>query len=432
MIQKVGHIARVHPLDKPISAIVNVPGSKSYTNRALILASLAEGVSTLSGMSDSNDSKVLIKLLQQLGIEIDVNKDTAIVKGCAGQFPEFKGELDVEDAGTVMRFLTGLCCVIPGEITLRGSERMHQRPIKDLVEALKKLGAKIEYLENFGQPPLLIKGGRIAGGMVKVNGSVSSQFISALLMIAPLLPLDTRLIIEGEKVSEPYIDMTLSAMFPFGIRVERGDSKFQIEGRQCYAEAEYKVEGDASSATYLLAIAAISQSAVIVNNIPGNSFQSDVEFVDILQQMGCIVSKKDSSIAVVGTGELNSIEIDMQHMPDSAQTLAVVAAFAKGETVITGLQTLQLKESKRITALRSELTKMGIECEAGEDYIKIKGGKPKGAFINTYNDHRMAMAFAVAGVRVKGMSIEAPEVVKKSFPAFWTTLETMGINIETE
>ncbi len=432
MIQKVGHIARIYPLDKPISAIVNVPGSKSYTNRAFILASLAEGVSTLSGMSDSNDSKVLIKLLQQLGIDIEVNKDTATVKGCAGQFPEFKGELDVEDAGTVMRFLTALCCVIPGEITLRGSERMHQRPIKDLVEALKKLGAKIEYLENFGQPPLLIKGGRIAGGIVKVNGSVSSQFISALLMIAPLLPLDTRLLIEGEKVSEPYIDMTLSAMFQFGIRVERGDDKFQIEGRQCYAEAEYKVEGDASSATYLLAIAAISQSAVIVNNIPGNSFQSDVEFIDLLEQMGCVVSRKDSSIAVVGTGELNGIEIDMNHMPDSAQTLAVVAAFAKGETLITGLQTLQLKESNRVTALQSELTKMGIECEAGEDYIKVKGGKPKGAFINTYNDHRMVMAFAVAGVRVKGMSIESPEVVKKSFPAFWTTLETIGINIETE
>jgi 3-phosphoshikimate 1-carboxyvinyltransferase len=432
MIQKVGNIARIHPLNKPISAIVNVPGSKSYTNRALIMAALAEGVSTLRGISDSNDSKVLIKLLQQLGIEIDLDKDTAIVKGCAGQFPEFKGELDVEDAGTVMRFLTALCCIIPGEITLRGSERMHQRPVKDLVEALKRLGAKIEYLESFGLPPLLIKGGKIAGGVIKVNGTVSSQFISALLMITPLLPLDTRMIIEGETVSAPYIDMTLSAMHQFGIKVDGGDGKFQIEGRQCYAEAEYKVEGDASSASYILAIAAISKSAVIVNNVPGNSVQSDAHFADLLQQMGCIMSKKGSTTAVVGTGELNAITIDMQDMPDTAQTLAVVAAFAKGETIITGLSTLQLKESKRIDALQAELTKMGIKCEAGDDYIKIKGGKPKGAFINTYDDHRMAMAFAVAGVRIDGMTIESPEVVKKSFPTFWTTLQTMGINLEME
>jgi 3-phosphoshikimate 1-carboxyvinyltransferase len=297
---------------------------------------------------------------------------------------------------------------------------------------LKQLGANISYLENEGFPPIRIKGGTIKGGSVNVNGSVSSQFISALLMIAPLLQKNSEVNIAGEQVSEPYIDMTLSVMKQFGVVVEKNRNAYKIKTGGSYRSTNYTVEGDASSASYLFALAALTQSTIKVTNVSGKSLQSDARFVDILEQMGCKVSKTDSFIEVTGTGKLSSVNVNMQDMPDTAQTLAVVAAFAKGETTITGLKTLQLKETKRINALQSELSKMDIECEAGADYIKIKGGEPKGAFINTYNDHRMAMAFAVAGTRVEGMIIEAPEVVKKSFPTFWATLSTMGINIDTE
>jgi 3-phosphoshikimate 1-carboxyvinyltransferase len=431
-MQKTGSIAYIHPIAKPIDVRVTVPGSKSFTNRALIIAALANGISTMHGTSDSNDSEVLIKSLQRLGVEINSINGSLQVKGNGGKFNPFHGELDVEDAGTAMRFLTALCCIIPGEIVLKGSARMHQRPIKELVNALSQIGATITYLDKEGFPPIKIQGGTIQGGKLKVDGSISSQFISALLMITPVLPNNTEIIIEGEQVSKPYIEMTVSVMAHFGNVIRKIDYFNRLEKNQAYKATEYNVEGDASSATYLLGIAALTQSKITVTNLSDNSLQSDSRFADILQQMGCSVKKTESSITVTGATTAKAVEVNMQDMPDAAQTLAVVAAFAKGETVITGLKTLQLKESKRITALVNELGKMGIECQSGDDYIKIQGGNPKGAHISTYNDHRMAMAFAVAGTRINGISIESPQVVKKSFPAFWTTLQAMGINVETK
>ena len=432
MIQKVENIAAVHPVAKPVNSEVRVPGSKSFTNRALVIAALAEGTTAIHGASDSNDSSVMIELLEQLGVGIEVNGENIKVKGIGGKFKSFKGELDVEDAGTVMRFMTALCCLVPGEIVLKGSERMHQRPIKELVDGLKQLGADISYMRVEGYPPLKIKGGTIRGGKVTVSGSISSQFVSAMLMISPLLEKDTEINIKDEQVSEPYIDMTINAMQEFGVKVEKKGNLYTVNADQSYEATTYNVEGDASSASYLFAIAAVTNGKVMVTNISKNSLQSDAHFVDILGLMGCKVTETDSYIEVIGTGKLNAVNVNMQDMPDIAQTLAVVAAFAKGETIITGLKTLQLKESKRITALQTELAKMGIECEAGNDFIKIRGGNPKGAFINTYNDHRMAMSFAVAGARVEGVIIESPEVVKKSFPTFWTTLQSMGIKVDTE
>ena len=429
-MEKVGSVANIHPLTGAINAKVKVPGSKSFTNRALVIAALANGVTTLHGASDSNDSRVLIKLLDRLGVEIIEQEGVIQVRGNGGKFDEFNGVLNVEDAGTAMRFLTALCCLVPGEITLEGSERMNHRPIKELVSALMRLGAEIVYTDNEGYPPIKITGGTTNGGSVHVNGSISSQFISALLMIAPVLSRDTNVYIEGQQVSEPYIDMTISAMKEFGAAVDKSDNHYFVSGSQEYKANKYTIEGDASSASYLFAIAAISQSKVEVTNVSGKSLQSDVQFVDILQQMGCSVSKTKSSITVTGAKTLKAVEVNMQEMPDTAQTLAVLAAFAQGETGITGLKTLQHKESKRITALQTELSKMGVECKSGADYIKIKGGSPKGAIINTYNDHRMAMAFAVAGVRLNGMIIESPQVVKKSFPSFWTTIQSMGINVD--
>ncbi|HTB07022.1 MAG TPA: 3-phosphoshikimate 1-carboxyvinyltransferase [Bacteroidia bacterium] len=429
MTQATKTIATVHPLVKPIEAKVQVPGSKSFTNRALIVAALADGITTLQGASDSNDSRILITLLDRLGVEIIEQDGVVQVRGNGGKFDEFNGVLNVEDAGTVMRFLTALCSIVPGEITIEGSDRMNHRPIKELVDALKKLGAEITYSDNDGYPPIKINGGTINGGNVHVNGNVSSQFVSALLMIAPALSTDTEIVIDGEQVSEPYIDMTTSVMKEFGMDVEKSGKHYFVGGNKAYKGTKYKVEGDASAASYMLAIAALTQSKIAVTNVSANSLQSDARFVKILKQMGCTVGDKEY-LEVTGTNTLKAIEVNMQTMPDTAQTLAVLAAFAKGETIITGLKTLQLKESKRITALQMELEKMGIECEAGNDFIKIKGGAPKAATISTYSDHRMAMAFAIAGMKVEGIGIESPEVVKKSYPGFWEALKSIGVNVE--
>ncbi len=422
--------AYIHPLEHPIHAKVKVPGSKSFTNRALVIAALANGTTTLQGASNANDSAVLIRLLQQLGVEIESKGDSITVKGNGGKFNSFKGELNVEDAGTVMRFLSALCCIVPGEITLKGSERMHERPIHGLVNALKQLGAKIDYLGKEGFPPIKINGANFKGGKVHIDASMSSQFVSALLMVAPILSNNTEIICGDKLASLPYIDMTISVMRHFGVEVKHDNHKhYFIKGNQQYKASEYNIEGDASSASYMLAIAAVSGSRVEVTNLSSRSLQSDARFADILAQMGCSIMKHDS-IEVIGNKELRAIDIDMSDMPDTAQTLAVVASFAKGYTIIKGLDTLEHKETKRLTVLQTELTKMGIECKTHNNSILIKGGKPNGVLISTYHDHRMAMAFAVAGTRIEGISIESPEVVKKSFPEFWDTLMSMGIKIE--
>lgn len=426
------NIARVHPLTEPIRAQINIPGSKSYTNRALIIASLAEGVSTLSGYSRSNDSFLLIKILKRLGVGILLDGNTITVKGDGGKFKEFNGKINVEDAGTAMRFLTALCCLIPGEIILEGSQRMHQRPIKGLVDALLQLGVNITYLGESGFPPIKIKGGNLHGGKVAIDASLSSQFISALMMIAPSLPSGLEITVTGEIASTPYIDMSISVMKHFGASIEQKPGKYFIKGGSAYTSANYIIEGDASSASYFFALAALTQSTIRVKNLSPSSLQGDVMFVNLLEQIGCKVVKAENYIEVSGTKELCSISVDMKDMPDVAQTLAMVAAFAKGKTILTGLKNLEIKETKRLTAIQKELTKIGIACESDGEQITIQGGNPKGALIHTYNDHRMAMAFAIAGARVKGLFIESPEVVKKSFPDFWNTLKEIGVKVDIE
>jgi len=424
-------VAYIYPLEMPIDVKVTVPGSKSFTNRALIIASLAEGTTTLSGVSDANDSVILISLLKKLGVEIQSNGDIIIVKGNGGKFNPFSGELDAEDAGSVMRFLSALCCIIPGEILLKGSERMHQRPIQGLVDALKQMGAKITYIEKEGFPPIKIQSGNYTGGVIHIDASLSSQFVSALLMVAPMFPKDTEIICDGELVSLPYIDMTLSVMAHFGVEVKHETYKrYLIKSNQKYKAKDYKIEGDASSASYLLALAAISGSTVEVTNLSSESIQSDAKFADILENMGCKVNR-GKSISVTGTPHLKAIEVDMNGMPDTAQTLSIVAAFAKGETLITGLSTLQHKETNRLKALRMELSKLHINSKADDNSICISGANPKGAYIDTYDDHRMAMAFAIVGARTE-VSIYSPDVVKKSFPGYWNTLKSMGVNVEIE
>jgi len=423
--------ARIYPLTHPIKAAITVPGSKSYTNRALIIASLANGKSILSGCSNSNDSLNLIQSLQQLGIDIVCDKNEITIAGNNGNFKEFHDTINIGDAGTAMRFLTALCCLVPGEIILEGSARMHERPIKGLVDALLQLGANIEYIGKHGFAPLKIKGGKLTGRKVEIDATLSSQFLSALLMIAPILDSPLEIVSNGEIASAPYIDMTISTMQHFGASVKKGKNNYIVNSTS-HLSANHAIEGDASSASYFFTLAAITQSTIRVNNLNASSLQGDIKFVDLLEKMGCTVIKGENYIEVTGPKELHAITIDMKDMQDVAQTLAVVAAFSKGTTILKGLENLELKETKRLTALQSELTKMSIKCSTDGEQIAIHGGNPKGAFINTYNDHRMAMAFAVAGTRIDNLQIESQEVVNKSFPDFWETLKKIGVKVDVE
>jgi len=423
----------IMPIKKRITGEVAMPGSKSFTNRALVMAALSRGESHITGYSDSDDSEILIRALKKVGVKIIKTKKQIIIQGNGGIFKEFNGAINLGMAGTAMRFFTALACLIPGKIILDGHERMRQRPMAELVNGLRKLGAKIRYLEKQGCPPLKITKSIKRGGVVSMNGGVSSQYFTALLLIAPVLESGLAIKVTGQQVSKSYIDMSISGLKDFDVKVKNENyQKYLVSPKEHYQAARYVVESDASGASYFWAMAAISQSKIKVKNINPASLQGDIKFADLLKKMGCAVvkNKKEKWIEVEGIGELRGISADMEQMPDTAQTLAVVAAFAKGQTKITGLSTLKNKETNRLLALQRELAKMNIRTKIGADYIIIEGGQPKGAEIETYNDHRMAMAFAVAGARVPGVKILNPKVVAKSFPDFWSKLNSSGVKIK--
>lgn len=415
----------------PVSATVAVPGSKSYTNRALIMAALADGVTTLTGCSPSQDSSTLIRALRLLGVSIETpDTSTIIVTGTNGRLYPYHGIIDVGPAGTTMRFLTALCSAIQGaDIILQGSERMHARPIKPLVETLQRSGAAIEYLGTEGCPPLRIHSDQpLCGRDVRIDGATSSQFVSALLLISPLFADPFELSITGKPTSTSYIDMTVQGMHDFGIAVKNTDHRHvHIPACQHYSARTYQIDGDTSGASYLWALAAVSGGSITVENVNPNSAQGDVRFPQLLERMGCTVTSSSNSITVKGCRNLTGIDVDMELMPDTAQTLAVVAAFARGTTVLRGLHTLRIKETDRIAALHNELGKLGIKSSAGADFLVIHGGQPHCAQISTYDDHRMAMSFSVCAAILEGMIIEHPEVVEKSFPSYWQTLAHLGI-----
>jgi 3-phosphoshikimate 1-carboxyvinyltransferase len=427
------------PSATSINATLSVPGSKSYTNRALVSASMACGLTRLSAVSMSSDSDALVNALQHLGAAIHESSDpngepALIVEGCSGRFLPFEGEIDVGPAGTTMRFLTALCASIPGAaITLRGSERMHERPIKELVDALRCSGARIDYLGRDGCPPLLIRSqAPLTGGIVPIDGSVSSQFISALMLAAPLRSDALTIQINGEQTSRSYIDMTIQGLQEFGVNVQNDSYRsYHITSAQQPVARHYTIEGDASGASYLWGLAAVSGGSVTVTNINPHSAQGDIKFPDILREMGCSVTTTGRSITVTAPPLLRGVHVDMSLMPDTAQTLAVIAACAQGSTTITGLHTLRIKETDRLAALHTELAKVGIESETGPDYITVHGGFPRHGVISTYDDHRMAMSFALLGARPSGVTIEHPQVVNKSFKSFWQTVEGAGMRVET-
>jgi len=428
--------ARVLPSLSPLNAAIEIPGSKSYTNRAIVMASLAHGTSILRKASPSEDSEALQACLKLLGITIVREQDALRVEGRGGAFSPFSGSFNVGPAGTTIRFLTALCAAAQGvEMTLEGSERMHQRPIRDLVDALRSLGGDLEYLQSDGCPPLKIRGNTLNQAMVSMKGTTSSQYTTALLLIAPLLSQGLEISVVGDQISKSYIDMTISSMKAFGVEVENdGYRRYSVPRSSHYTPTEYEVEGDGTGATYLWGAAALRGGTVRVYNTSFDSAQGDMTFPRLLERMGCTVNHGVDTegrwIEVTGGEALSGIECDMEALPDAAQTLAVIAACAKGTTHITGLQSLKVKETDRLLALQTELGKCGIESTITESSITVQGGSPREAQIATYEDHRMGMSFALLGARESGIIIEEPSVVNKSYPHFWEHLKALGFRVE--
>jgi 3-phosphoshikimate 1-carboxyvinyltransferase len=408
----------------PVQAILALPGSKSYTHRALIAAALAAGESLLRNPLKAEDTELTAQALAKLGAGIRWEEAAVQVRGVGGRWAPVAEPIYLGNSGTSMRFLTAVAALGQGEYRLTGTPRLCQRPMGELLAALKQLGAKAESTGGKGCPPVLVRGG-VAGGRTRLSGAVSSQYLSALLLIGPLMPLGVEIDITGELVSRPYVDLTLDVQAAFGISFyRRGYRFFQIPGGQSYQSREYDIDADASSASYFWAAAALTGGRVSIANINMETSQGDIDFVAVLARMGCSIDSSLSGLTVSGA-PLHGLEVDMSTMPDLVPTLAVLAAFAEGETLITGVGHLRHKESDRLAAVAKELRKMGVEAQDTADGLRIKGGEPRGAEIDTYDDHRIAMSFAVAGLKVPGVVIKDPECVKKSFPEFWEFFEKL-------
>jgi len=421
---------------KPISKIdgeINLPGSKSLSNRALLLAALAEGTTEIFNLLESDDTRHMLNALKQLGIKYILSEDKTrcTIEGNGGPINSEKlEELFLGNAGTAMRPLCAALCLGEGSYLLTGEPRMKERPIGHLVDALREAGAKITYTENEGYPPLEIKGNGLKGGEVKIEGAISSQFLTALLLAAPMAKEDMTISIIGELVSKPYIDITLHIMKAFGVEVlNENYETFRIKGGQTYKAVDsFMVEGDASSASYFLAAAAIKGGTVKVTGIVKNSIQGDVAFADVLEKMGAKVEWGDDFVSVT-KGELNAIDMDFNHIPDAAMTIATTALFAKGTTTLRNIYNWRVKETDRLFAMATELRKVGAEVEEGEDYLKIIPPKVlKHAAIDTYDDHRMAMCFSLLALDPASVTINEPECTAKTFPTYFEVLESISIH----
>ena len=419
---------------KPISKIegeINLPGSKSLSNRALLLAALAEGTTKITNLLESDDTRHMLNALKQLGISYTLSEDKTecTVVGNAGAIHNSNHqELFLGNAGTAMRPLCAALSLGTGSYLLTGEPRMKERPIGHLVDALREAGAKISYKENDGYPPLMIEAGGLRGGNVKIDGAISSQFLTALLLAAPMAQEDMTITIIGELVSKPYIDITLHIMKAFGVDVLNDNYKtFSIKAGQTYKAVEtFMVEGDASSASYFLAAAAIKGGTVKVTGIGKKSVQGDIQFVDVLEKMGAVVEWGDDFVSV-SRGELHAIDMDFNHIPDAAMTIATTALFVEGTTTLRNIYNWRVKETDRLYAMATELRKVGAEVEEGEDYLKITAPKQlKHAAIDTYDDHRMAMCFSLLALDPVSVTINEPECTAKTFPTYFDVLESIS------
>ncbi|HEX4056052.1 MAG TPA: 3-phosphoshikimate 1-carboxyvinyltransferase [Tepidisphaeraceae bacterium] len=422
----------IDPVTRPFSATITPPGSKSVTNRALILSVLAIGRSTLSNVLFADDTRVMLDALRQLGFELDISESshTAIVGGKDGRISVAAARLSCGNSGTTIRFLTALCALGRGEYVLDGAPRLRERPIAELSEMLHHLGVRVRYVERHGFVPILVHADELPGGLLHVGAAQTSQFLSAILMVSPYARHEVRVDLTDRQTSWPYVTLTMQMMDAFGVTPElirdpiTQEPKTIIVPLGHYVGHKYAIEPDASNASYFLALAAIHPGAKItVSGLGRQSLQGDVGFAQVLARMGAAVVVNKDSIEVTGTDQLHGIEADLSPMPDTAQTLAVAALFADGRTTIHGLGTLRVKETDRLAALQTELTRLGATVAIEGDTLLIDSpAKIRPAEIATYDDHRMAMSFALAATKAPGVVIKDAECVNKTYPNYFRDL----------
>jgi 3-phosphoshikimate 1-carboxyvinyltransferase len=415
------------PVDHSLNAVIRVPGSKSLTNRTLLIAALASGTTRITNALFSDDSRYFARALKTLGFDVqldEVNPEMTVT-GLGGRIPSKKAELFIGNAGTAARFLSAFLTLGHGEYILDGDPRMRERPIGDLIDSLQQLGAELKATGNC--PPVEIFAKGLPGGKAKIAGNISSQFLSALLMVSPYAKFPVEIEVTTELNSKPYVDMTIASMKDFGVEIEHhGYERFIIQPSSFSPLSSYSIESDASAASYFFAASAICGGTVRVENISRKSKQGDIAFLDILEQMGCIIQEGENFIEVTGAQDLPGIDVDMRDIPDTAQTLAVIAPFASSPIRVRGIASARLKETDRVHATCTELRRLGVRAEEYEDGMTIYPcDEIQPAYIQTYNDHRMAMAFSLIGLRAPGVTIENPACVSKTFPNYFEVLDRL-------
>jgi 3-phosphoshikimate 1-carboxyvinyltransferase len=427
----------IQPIGHPVDLEMVVPGSKSITNRALLCGALSDGQTTLTGALFADDPHYMLEALRALGFAVraEPERGTVSVTGQGGRIPSPRADLFVGNAGTAMRFLAAALCLGHGTYRLDGNPRMRQRPIADLVDGLRALGVRVSCEGANGCPPVLIEADGLPGGRAQVDGSRSSQYVSALLLAAPYARAPLDVTVTGQFVSRPYVELTLRTMADFGVATaHEGERIFRPVHGARYGARTYEVEGDATAATYFFAAAAILGGRVAVRNLRADSPQGDAAFARVLERMGCRVR---TGFLPGGWGvevsrdphtPLTPIEADLNAMPDTAQTLAAVALFAPGPSRLTNIANLRLKETDRLAALRQELTRLGAEVVEGPDFLEIRPGTPREACVETYDDHRMAMALALVGLARPGVTIREPACVAKTYPEYFEDLARLRAN----
>lgn len=423
----------VKTINHPLDCTVEVPGSKSITNRALLMAALAKGKSVLNGVLFSNDSRYFLTSLISLGYIIEVNEveNYVAINGHGADIPKKNATIDVGSAGTAARFLTAMLALSDGEYVINASEQMKKRPMLPLFEALTAMGAEFTFIEKNGHLPVKVKGaafnGAVPASEVDIDISESTQFLSALLMVAPMLENGLKINITSKKTEGSYIKITTKMMHQFGCDTLHEGSVYEIPAGQTYMAETYLIEPDVSAACYFYAAAALTGGHVLVKNVHSTSMQGDMKFLDVLKQMGCVIREEREGIYVTGpeNGQYSGVDVDMNDFSDQTMTLAAIAPFANTPTYIKNIGHIRLQESDRIHAIVTELTRVGINVEEERDAIRIHPGTPHGAVIQTYDDHRMAMAFALIGLKCEGIVIDNCECCGKTFENYFSELDSL-------
>ena len=417
----------IEPIPHPLHAVVTLPGSKSITNRALVCAALADGASLLTNALHADDTEAMVEGLEALGVSIraDWSRGQLAVEGCAGRPVADVALVDARQSGTTSRFLLPVAGLGAGLRRVDASNRMRERPMGEALDAVRALGAEVREVGAPGHLPAEVVGGSLLGGEVRVRGDVSSQFVSGLLLAGPAMPRGLVVTVTGPLVSRPYVALTEAVMADFGVAVQRPDDSTWAVAPQPYRGTDLHIEPDATAASYVFAMAALLGGEVTVRGLGRDARQGDLAFVDVLEQMGAQVERGAAATTVRGTGALHGVEVDLSQISDTAQTLAVVAAFADGPTRATGIGFIRSKETDRIGAVVAELRRLGVEAVEEADGFVVHPGPMRATTVQTYDDHRMAMSFALAGLRVPGIHIADPGCVAKTFPGYWRLLEEL-------